>query len=348
MCMYVCVCVYMCVYMCACMNILNYIHKMTRIESRIDLYSYGQAVGHVIAPFVAMMTSHRHSTRTPGLLRPLKSSGTFEARAQQRHILRRWPRRGKKGPSSVLKKRTNVRARTRTGHKERWGTTRKENRRRKHFEGGPTSRPPKTRSHYEHIKKPQGAIYAGLQSDSFSIYATSTNRDRLFILCLYYSSLPFLLWSHPLSSTSSTFSILLFSGAIVIRYFPSSPLLGSDQSMQDFCVDWLDWGTALPSMGTKTCRQHREQEATNCCKLKNTNAHLSDRQPSSSSLSRLLLPYSGFLRQCLRLLLYKRIRDTCILASLYHAILSIFSLERDAIRGCVWCIRILITRSDMK
>lgn len=30
-------------------------------------------------------------------------------------------------------------------------------------------------------------------------------------------------------------------------------------------------------MGTKTCRQHREQEATNCCKLKNTNAHLSGR-----------------------------------------------------------------------
>lgn len=56
-----------------------------------------------------------------------------------------------------------------------------------------------------------------------------------------------------------------------------SPLPGSDQSMQDFCVDWPDWRTALPSMGTKTCRQHREQEATNCCKLKNTNAHLSGR-----------------------------------------------------------------------
>jgi len=161
-----------------CVNILNYIHKVTQIESRIDLYSYGQAVGHVIAPFVAMMTGHRHSTRTPGLLRPLKSSGTFEARAQQRHILRRWPRRGKKGPSSVLKKRTNVRARTRTGHKERWGTTRKENRRRKHFEGGLTSRPPKTRSHYEHIKKPQGAIYVDLRSDSFLFHIRHVNKPR--------------------------------------------------------------------------------------------------------------------------------------------------------------------------
>lgn len=72
-------------------NILDYIR---RLESRIDLYSCG------IAPSLAMMMGHRHSTRTPGLLRPAKKPGTFEARAQQRHILRRWPRRGKKGPSS--------------------------------------------------------------------------------------------------------------------------------------------------------------------------------------------------------------------------------------------------------
>jgi len=38
-------------------------------------------------------------------------------------------------------------------------------------------------------------------------------------------------------------------------------------------------------MGTKTCRQHREQEATNCCKLRNTNARLAHRQSSSLSLS---------------------------------------------------------------
>lgn len=82
-------------------------------------------------------------------------------------------------------------------------------------------------------------------------------------------------------------------------------------------------------MGTKTCRQHREQEATNCCKLKNTKTHLSDHQPSSSSLSRLLLPYSGFLPQYLRSL-YERIHATCVLASPYrHAISSILSLERD-------------------
>lgn len=144
--------------MCVCVKwILSQIHSQGNlIESRIDLYSYAQAVGHVIAPSVAMMTSHRHSTRTPGLLRLLKSPGTFEARAQQRHILRRWPRRGKKSPSSVLKKRTNVRVWT--GRKEGWGTTRKESRRSKRFEGGPTSRPPKTWSHYEHIKKLQGAI----------------------------------------------------------------------------------------------------------------------------------------------------------------------------------------------
>lgn len=88
-------------------------------------------------------------------------------------------------------------------------------------------------------------------------------------------------------------------------------------------------------MGTKTCRQHREQEATNCCKLKNTNVHFLDRQPSCSFLSHLLSLYSGFLPQRLRPF-YERIRATCVLAPLYrHTILFILSLERNAIRICV-------------
>lgn len=72
----------------------------------VNAYSCGpEGGGTVIAPSAAMMTGHRHSTRTPGLLGPLKSSGTFDVRTQQRHILRHWPSRGKKGPASVLKKR---------------------------------------------------------------------------------------------------------------------------------------------------------------------------------------------------------------------------------------------------
>lgn len=135
-----------------------------------------------------MMTGHRHSARTPGLLRPLKKPGTFKAQAQQRHILRLWPKRGKKGPSSDLKKRTNVRAPS--GRKEGWGTTDKESRRSKRSEGGPTSRPPKTRSHYEHIKKPQaGAIRRLLARIVFpSIYATSNVNKPLSPL--YPLSLP--------------------------------------------------------------------------------------------------------------------------------------------------------------
>lgn len=48
---------------------------------------------------------------------------------------------------------------------------------------------------------------------------------------------------------------------------------------------------ALPSKGTKTCREHHEQETTNCCKLRNTKARARLALPSSSSLSRLLLPF---------------------------------------------------------
>ncbi|KAF7403564.1 hypothetical protein HZH68_006358 [Vespula germanica] len=41
---------------------------------------------YVIAPFEATMTGHQHSTRTPGLLGPLKSSGTLVAAARNRDI----------------------------------------------------------------------------------------------------------------------------------------------------------------------------------------------------------------------------------------------------------------------
>lgn len=48
---------------------------------------------------------------------------------------------------------------------------------------------------------------------------------------------------------------------------------GPDQSMQDFCVTGSTVrAAALPSKGTKTCREHHEQETTNCCKLRNTKA----------------------------------------------------------------------------
>lgn len=135
----------------------NHIHS-ERYHDRIDSWiniskrirgSRG-GIGYVIIPFTAMMTGHRHSMWTAGLLKPLKSSGTFEARPQQRHILRRWSRPGKKGPASVSKKRTSVRARM-----AEW----KESRRSEvAWRWSDQQTPEKRLTYYEHIKKPQGAI----------------------------------------------------------------------------------------------------------------------------------------------------------------------------------------------
>lgn len=150
------------------------------------------------------------------------------------------------------------------------------------------------------VLKNRKALYAGPTVFRFICTMSNVNelRSSLYPLSLpSLSSVPAM--KPPLSFCLLYFFHSFFFPGFVLRCSPPSPLPRPDQSMQDFCVDWLaSEGPRLPSMGTKTCREHREQEATNCCKLKNTNAHLSDRQPSS--LSRLLLPYSGFLPQRLR------------------------------------------------
>lgn len=139
---------------------------------------------------------------------------------------------------------------------------------------------PQKRARIMNTLKSRKALYAGSRPDSFSLHMDHEQRQQTAVISLSlvftiapfrprYETTPFLLSPLPFPSS-------FFPGP-VLRCFPPSPLPGSDQSMQDFCVDWPDWRTALPSMGTKTCRQHREQETTNCCKLKNTNAHLSGR-----------------------------------------------------------------------
>lgn len=244
------------------------------------------------------MTGHRHSTRTPGLLGPAKKFRDFrDPRATETYFTSLARSRRKKGPASVLKKWANVRARARTTRK---GSRRKESAiRRWSGPGGPSKT---AGSHYEHIKKPQGATHARVPGPTIfrSIYATSNvNKPRSSLYPSFFIRSPL---PSPSNETtprlfffclSSAFPRLSFSLRAHVRIYTTistsvSVSLGSDQSMQDFCVDLLDWGTALPSMGTKTCRQHREQETTNCCKLRNTNAHLSRTvfQPRVLRLSR--------------------------------------------------------------
>lgn len=139
--------------------------------------------------------------------------------------------------------------------------------------------PRKTSSYYEHIKKPQDAIRRS-PTVFRSIYATSNvNKPRSSLYPLFFcrrlTSTP--LWNHPSSTFLLPFPFFLFPGFILQRALTPSPLLLGARSINARFLRWprLDWGTALPSMGTKTCRQHREQETTNCCKLRNANAHLS-------------------------------------------------------------------------
>lgn len=198
--------------------------------------------------------------------------------------------RRKKSSASVLKKCANWSARGRGAQREQ----KKRERAIRRWSGATKQRLSKTAgSHYEHIKKPQGAAHARVPPRQFfapyTPRVTSTNRGRLFIP-RSLSVLPFrpqLMKLPPRLSffcLSSAFPRLYFSRAHVCIHHNISTSVsvspGSDQSMQDFCVDLLDWGTALPSMGTKTCRQHREQETTNCCKLRNTNARTSLAEPS--------------------------------------------------------------------
>lgn len=128
-----------------------------------------------------MMTGHRHSIWTPGLLRPLKSSETFEARSQQRHILRHWPKRGKKR-SSFRVEEAHECARE-NGRAER------EQKKRSSLKVVRPADLQKTSSYYEHIKKSRGAIRLQIPGSTVfrSIYIrhnlTSTNHGHLSIPC---------------------------------------------------------------------------------------------------------------------------------------------------------------------
>jgi len=73
--------------------------------------------------------------------------------------------------SSFRLEETRARTHIQTGWKERGGVRemrRKESGRSERFEGGPANRPSKTRSHYEHVKKP--ARRNARAPDSFSLH----------------------------------------------------------------------------------------------------------------------------------------------------------------------------------
>lgn len=119
---------------------------------------------------------------------------------------------------------------------------------------------------------------------------------------------------------------------------------GPDQSMQDFCVTGSTVrAAALPSKGTKTCREHHEQETTNCCKLRNTKA----RARAHASRYRVLRLSHAFFRLSFwsprfyasrvrsvreRTRAFSRLL-THVLAFPYRVILSVLSPKHDANRS---------------
>lgn len=194
-----------------------------------------EGIGYVITPFIAIMTGHRHSMWTPGLLKSLKSSGTFEARPQQRHILRHWSRHGKKGPASVSKKRTSVHARM---------VERKESRRNEvAWRWSDQQTPEKRPTYYEHIKKSQGAILRSPVLQFFAPYTsrvTSINCGHLSIF-LVLTVVP-LRRRYEITLRLPFFCLFHFSFFRNSYHSAPLPLLplsiaGADQSMQNFCVD---------------------------------------------------------------------------------------------------------------
>lgn len=89
---------------------------------------------------------------------------------------------------------------------------------------------------------------------------------------------------------------------------------------------------ALPSKGTKTCREHHEQETTNCCKLRNTKARA--HTPRATELFVSLTPsfafHSGHRDSTPRVCSVARERAhsrllTHVLAFPYRAILPVLS-----------------------
>lgn len=159
-------------------------------------------------------------------------------------------------------------------------------------------------------------------------------RSSFYIPCSCRRPISSPLWNHPSSTFLLLFAFFLFPGFIQRILTPSPPPAPHCRSINARFLRWSrpDWGTALPSMDTKTCRQHREQETTNCCKLRNTNARLS--QPSFSSLSRAFLHRIPVTVPRSRVFSTRYVLSSvCVLASPYHyAILSLLSLKRDAIR----------------
>lgn len=128
---------------------------------------------------------------------------------------------------------------------------------------------------------------------------TSTNCDRLFISCLYHRSLPSLPRNHPFPSVSFAFSILLFFPGSYYGAFLRLHCRDPINQCKIFALTGLTEGPRSHLWALKRVANIANKKQTNCCKLKNINAHLGPRV-SPSSLSRLLLPYSGFLPQRLR------------------------------------------------
>lgn len=184
-----------------------------------------------------MMMGHRHSTRTPGLLRPAKKPRDFRGPGATETYFTSLAQAWQKG-SIFRPKEAHECARTDGAQRGMRNDGEREQKKRAFWRWSNQQTP---LSHYERIKKPQDAIRrlsAGIvfRSISYIPWVTSTNCGRLFIPCLYHRFLPSLLWNHPFPSVFFTFTISSF---FVLRCFPPSPLPGPDQSMHDFCVDWL-------------------------------------------------------------------------------------------------------------
>lgn len=116
---------------------------------------------------------------------------------------------------------------------------------------------------------------------------------------------------------------------------PSPPGQGPDQSMRDFCAFTGPTvrGAALPSKDTKTCREHREQETTNCCKLRNTKARASRSTHRHRGrvlrLSRAFFRHSALLTAILRenILVHSLVSSPLLIVMQFCPVLS---PERDA------------------
>lgn len=170
-----------------------------------------------------MMTGHRHSMWTPGLLRLLKSSETFEARPQQRHILCHWPKRGKKMSSFRLEEAHECARENGRAEREQ-----KEGRKSEAVWRWSDQQTPEKRPRITNILKSRKALYV-CRSSALQFFApytprvTSTNRGHLSIPCSCHRFISLPLWNHPTSTFLLPCPFFLFPGLKLQRTLTSLP-----------------------------------------------------------------------------------------------------------------------------